>query len=120
MNRESRHFENRVGKHFRSIKQSCDRIQKFQNLKGFNPFKMVQLFVNHNRHPGAIDHVMRALSDEKRFRGIKTTVWGYASHIMKIQNQNYNEKDTLEIHRKLKNMPAGRLSQFTHGILERI
>lgn len=114
------HFEQQVGTHFKAIKSHCDKISSFKNRNGFNPFEMVQRFVNDKRHPGAIEYVMRALSDEKYFSGIRSSPWRYANGIMKTQNQNFNENDAIKIHQKLKAMRPGKLAQFTQGMFEKL
>ena len=119
-NPKSKHFENLVGEYFKNIKSHCETIFKFKGLNGFNPFEMVQMFCNQKKHPGAIEYVMKALANEKYFTGIETNVYRYANGMMKTQNQNFNERDSIRIHEKLKGMNIDALKKFTHGLLKEV
>jgi hypothetical protein len=116
---KSKHFEKQVGSHFKKIKYHCEKIMRFKNRNGFNPFEMVQKFCNQKRHPGAIEYVMSALSSEKTFNSIEKP-WPYANSIMGKQNGNFNERDAVAIHERLKSMTAGQLADFTCGIFDSI
>lgn len=116
----SGHFSSKVGGHFKTIKASCDAIQKLPQKNGhrFNPYQWVQKHVNEKRHPGAIAETIKALSDPGIFSGIREGPFKYANSILATKNQNWNEKEAIDIHDEFKRMTIPELQRLTAGIMK--
>jgi len=115
---ESKHFSEQVGTHFQGIKKHCDAIRKKPIMNGynFNPYQMVQKYTNEKKHPGAIEQVMGQIN--KLWDTILTDPWRFGSSILKSVNQNWNEKQAIEIHEELKTITSKELLVVTAGMLK--
>ena|GEM_PF-3990006 len=113
--KKSKHFSTQVGEYFKSIKSSCEKILKLTPKEGrpFNPYQWVQKNVNSRGHPGAIEESLKGLI--LQWNDIDKP-WSYVEAIMKTKNGNWNEKEALKIHEKLKNMKAPDLKKLTQGM----
>ena len=117
------HFEKSVGDYFEKIRANCEIVSKLKTRKGktLNLFQWVQDQCNRKKHPGAIWEVTEALADKKLFYGIEKWPYAYANSILKIKNQNWNEREAIIIHEKFKNMQVpNELRELTHGLLQAI
>jgi hypothetical protein len=114
---KSGHFQESVGKWFEQIDLSCQELQKLSgsNGKKFNPFQWVQQKANQRGHPGAIDESLTGLI--KKWP-TASNPWGYINKIFKRVNGNWHEKEAIEIHEQLKQMPATELAIVTKGMLK--
>ncbi|GAH08641.1 unnamed protein product, partial [marine sediment metagenome] len=70
--------------------------------KPFNPCQFVNFLLNdpkNKNHPGAIDQVLKYLIENWKDTEVP---WGRAINILKTSNGNWNEKDHIINHEKLK------------------
>lgn len=108
----SNSFDKEMKAFFESIKRSCQRIVELPAKdKPFNPFQFVQHKLNLKNHPGAINETLQALVE---YWETTKEPWAYANSIIKTRNQSWNEKESIEIHNKLK---SGDVPEEMKGIL---
>jgi len=115
------HFEKLVGEYFESIKKTCECIEQLPaiNEKPFNPYQWVQFQYKSNIHLGAIDETLKGI--QQYWDNIETTPWQYACNVIKTKSQNFNEREAIEIHKKLKNMKTTKeVEVLTHGMIRGI
>lgn len=114
---KNEHFREKTGECFGGIKTNCQKISSMDLFGDFNPYQWVQQQVNTSKHPGAILHTLQKLS--------ATTCeipnpWGFAKKIMKIENGNFNEAESVKIHEAMKLVPISDLSTLTHGMVKKL
>lgn len=99
--KNNKHFSMKMGEWFDSIEKSCNEITKKPPKPGqkFNPYSWVQEKANQKGHPGAIDQSLIGIV--KLWDKIDH-VYKYINAIYKSENQNWNEKEAIEIHEGLK------------------
>lgn len=98
---EKKHFLEKIknGGVIKEIETVCKKI-KSMNLKHFNPYEFAQKNCS-KVHPQALLHVLEQI--KKQGTMIKSP-WAYANKVLHIESQNYNERETVQIHKILKQM----------------
>ena len=114
--KKSNHFREKTGNYFKEIKAVCEKIANL-NLDGFNSYKFVQSQVNNRGHPGAI---LDALNGILKAKFPIEKPWGFVNSIMRRENGNFNEADAIKIHQVMKNLKPNELSNFTHGLFDKL
>lgn len=102
--KKSGHFSKKINEDLViKIDQVCTKIKRNQTLqrKKFNGWKFAQK--NCNAHPQAILHVLEQI--EKQGDMIKSP-WAYANKVLHIESQNYNERETVQAHKIIKDLFA--------------
>lgn len=111
-------LDEKLSEFFKSIKNTCEQIQKLSSNGGkqFNPYQWTQQQLNKKKHPGAIDETLKAIAD---YWETTNEPWSYATSIMITKNQNWNERESIEIHNKLKGMSVPEeLKNLTSGMFK--
>lgn len=95
-------FQDKENRYFESIETNCYKI--IELLKGnnsFNPFQMVQKFVNEKYHPGAINKSLEAII-QYFGTAIEAGPYKYIGKMIIRESQNFYEKENIEDYETVK------------------
>ncbi len=102
--------------YFKGINKACNVVESFPpKKKKFNPQAWAQLAINDGAHPGAVQETLEGLS---LFWDTADDPWGVCNSILATKNGNWNEKDAIAIHKRLKRMDPTNLEFFTQGLFQ--
>jgi len=115
----SNHWEQNAGTYFREIKKHRDEILEFK-IKNLNIDQYIQQQIKKQRHPGAIEKSMFGLLTRLQIGVDIKSPHGYLEKIMASENGNFNERESILIHEKMKGMKPHEIEKLTSSIIKKI
>lgn len=118
-NRDGYHGIKKCGPLFQGINTACDHIATLPSKKKrFSPQKWAQSKINEGSHPGA---VMESLQGLSLYWDDAKDPWAVCDKILRGKNSQWNEKDTIAIHKEFKEMKTtGGLEFLTQGLFQEV
>ena len=115
------HWSQKVGKWFQGIETAGKKIEVLEKSRDhktfrFNPWQYIQKALKEGIHPGLISEILDMISIY--WNNIETNPWKYTARFKKTKQQNWNEREAIEIHEHFKSMDSGQLTNLTRGLLK--